>query len=118
MPVGIDFGTTNSALAVATGDEVKVAGFSLLGQSTHSFRSVLYITDPDYSDGAPEILAGPMAIERYLEEEAQGRLVQSLKSFLASGSFRTTNIYGRVLSLEELVAMLVRPLKKSAEEQF
>ena len=41
--VGLDFGTTNSAIAVATPDgEAALATFSEDGQRTATFRSVLY----------------------------------------------------------------------------
>ena len=41
--VGIDFGTTNSSVALMEGDApVQLARFPFLGEETESFRSVLY----------------------------------------------------------------------------
>ena len=41
--VGIDFGTTNSSVALMEGDApVQLARFPFLGAQTESFRSVLY----------------------------------------------------------------------------
>jgi len=113
--VGLDFGTTNSALAVAEGAEaVRVAEFAAAAGPTPSFRSVLFFGRDD--DRAPvEHAAGPRAIERYLEQIERRRLMQSLKSFLASRLFRATVVFGRTLTLEDLVAHIVTPLREEAE---
>ena len=39
--VGLDFGTTNSAIGVADGDKVQLARFSHKAGLTDTFRSVL-----------------------------------------------------------------------------
>jgi hypothetical chaperone protein len=62
--------------------------------------------------------SGPAAIEAYLEAETKGRLVQSLKSFLTSRSLKTTDVFGRRMSLEELIARILRDLREKAEAQF
>jgi hypothetical chaperone protein len=113
--VGLDFGTTNSALAVADDrDGVRVAEFAAAGGPTPSFRSVLFFGRDD--DAAPvEHAAGPRAIERFLELDEQRRLMQSLKSFLASPLFQGTSVFGRTFGLEELIAHIVRPLREEAE---
>ena len=59
-----------------------------------------------------------MAIERYLEPHEGGRLIQSLKSFAASGLFRQTQIGTRQYTLEELIGTLLRLLRESVEEQL
>lgn len=116
--IGIDFGTTNSALACYTQDGVKLAKFSLCGQDTNSFRSVLYISNDYELSTLNAISAGPQAIEQYLGDGATGRLVQSLKSFLPSESFKTTRIRGVNFTLEELISRILTPLRESAERQF
>lgn len=84
---GLDFGTTNSAIARVDGDaQPRLARFPAQGGPLATFRSVLYF-DPE-EDGPTSVRAGPDAIARYLEsEEKEGRLIQSLKSFLASRLF-------------------------------
>ena len=58
--IGLDFGTTNSALAIAEPDRsVQLAQFK--GGAT--FRSVLYFEDDDRRRGALHVVAGPDAIE-------------------------------------------------------
>ncbi len=43
MAVGLDFGTTNSSIALAGPNGVQVAKFSYTGGLTESFRSLLYL---------------------------------------------------------------------------
>jgi hypothetical chaperone protein len=102
--VGIDFGTTNSAVGVA--DDQGVALVPLAGAGY--WRTVLYF-EPDgrLSGGAP-------AIARYLETEGEGRLVQSIKSHLASGSFTRTQIFGRRWLLEDMIAAYLRLVRAAA----
>jgi hypothetical chaperone protein len=113
--VGIDFGTTNSAVAVMGPDgALQQATFKLGTETLRTFRSLLYFEPPE--EGAPRTpaVAGPEAIELYLEE-ADGRLIQSLKSFLASESFRATSIFGRNYTFEDLLALLLGALRRRAE---
>jgi hypothetical chaperone protein len=108
MRVGLDFGTTNSSLACWRAPELTLARFP-----SESFRSLLYFEKQPF-----RAFAGPAAIERYLEAETKGRLVQSLKSFLTSRSLRGTEIFGRPTLLEDLIARIVRPMREEAERQF
>lgn len=103
--VGIDFGTTNSAVAVA-GQDGEVRLVPLAGASY--WRTVLYF---EPSGG---MTAGAPAIARYLETEGEGRLVQSIKSHLASASFSRTHIFGRRWQLEDMVAAYVRQLRAAS----
>ena len=114
--IGLDFGTTNSALALATPNgAVQLAQFS--GEAT--FRSILYFDEHDLSrTGKLRVVAGPDAIRGYLNAKTPGRLIQSMKSYLASRLFNQTQILGETYALEELIGILLRYLRKSAEEQF
>jgi hypothetical chaperone protein len=116
--IGLDFGTTNSSLAIVEDDgTVRVAQFDSSSGPTTSFRSVLFLGRAD--ETAPlETAAGPRAIERYLELDEDRRLMQSLKSFLASRLFRATNVFGRKQTLEDLIAQIVLPLKTEAETKL
>jgi len=120
MHVGLDFGTTNSALGVAMPDgSVRLATFTQGGAATSTFRSILYC-DPHHRsrDGAPRIIAGPEAIDAYLGADPRGRLILSPKSFLASRLFTKTNVYGTFFSLEEIIGILLRDLRRHAEGQL
>jgi hypothetical chaperone protein len=113
---GLDFGTTNSALALANSDRsVTLAQFS----AGSTFRSILYFDDDENSrTRKPRVVAGPDAIQSYLNARSPGRLIQSTKSYLASRLFQQTQILGETYSLEELIGVLLRHLRKSAEAQF
>jgi hypothetical chaperone protein len=108
--VGIDFGTTNSAVAVAgTSGPARLTELPGPGGApATTWRTVLF-----FEAGAP-VRAGAPAIDRYLECEGDGRLVQSIKSHLSSASFSRTQIAGRQVTLEELVAGFLRQLRVAA----
>ena len=117
--IGLDFGTTNSAIAVARDGEVELAQHRLFGTPTTTFRSLLYLSiDERESMRVPGVFAGPAAIEQYLEEGATGRFVQSLKSLLPSPTFESTQVLGTSYTLEELIALIVGSLRARAEAQF
>jgi hypothetical chaperone protein len=119
--VGIDFGTTNSSVALATGPAlVRIATYTTGTSETASFRSVLYFEQFKTASGMKKThsLSGPAAIEHYLDAEEKGRLIQSLKSHLPSRMLTGTEIFGRRHKLEELIARIVSDLRKGAERQF
>jgi hypothetical chaperone protein len=111
--IGIDFGTTNSSVALASDDgHVESVRFKTTTGTTETYRSVLYF-EPR-STG----LGGPIAIESYLAADEKGRLIQSLKSFLASRTFTGTSVYGRQFSLEDLITIMLRDIRLQAERQI
>jgi hypothetical chaperone protein len=111
--VGIDFGTTNTAVALADGDgPVRLARLpGVEDGTTTTWRTVLYF-EPD-----GPVHAGAPAIRRYVAAEGEGRLVQSIKSHLASASFTRTMIGGRTWTLEALVAAFLRGLRTGVDAQ-
>ena len=101
--IGLDFGTTNSAIAVAGRDQQ--ATLATFADGLAAFRSILYFPARERgSQQKPETQAGPDAINSYLEADTKGRLVVSIKSYLASSLFTSTSINGRHYTLEDLVA--------------
>src|ERR1700727_940905 len=92
--LGIDFGTTNSSIALARqSGAVELVSFPTATASTESFRSVLYLEQRKQA-GRTQIkgFTGPQAIEHYLEAEHKGRLIQSLKSYLTSRTLTGTEV--------------------------
>jgi len=118
--VGLDFGTTNSALAVRDGDAAPLlASFPGLDGPTPTFRSILFFDADEHGPNtAARPAAGAEAISRYLDSGGNGRLLLSLKSFLADRTFSATDIFGRRFTLDELIALILMPLRRAAERQF
>lgn len=113
--IGIDFGTTNSAIAVAgDGGPARVLPLPRPGGEPVSYwRTVLCFEPAD--DGVPmRTTAGAPAIARFAESEGVARLLQSIKSHLAAASFVDTTIFGRRFKVEELVATYLRALRAAA----
>jgi hypothetical chaperone protein len=119
MAVGLDFGTTNSSIALATAKGVEVAKFVHAGGITDAFRSLLYLHKVR-ENGRTTIKSwsGPAGIDQYLSSDEKGRLVQSLKSFLTSRSLQTTEVFGRRFKLEQLIARILADIRFAAENQF
>jgi len=119
--VGIDFGTTNSSIARAVDHSsgVELVRFPFFGGTTESYRSLLYLENVR-QEGKNRLVSwtGPAGIEHYLSSETAGRLIQSLKSFLTSRTLQTTEIFGRRVAIEDLIARILRDLREKAEQQF
>lgn len=86
------------------------------GGGVESFRSILYAEAQ--TGQRSRWYAGPDAISNYLDADTKGRLMQSLKSFLASRSLQSTEVFGRQYRVEELIGILLRELRVQAEAFF
>ncbi|MBU8537800.1 Hsp70 family protein [Falsiroseomonas tokyonensis] len=103
--IGIDFGTTNSVVTAQAAD----GSVRVLRHATEDvFRSVLCFWNG--ADGRTTHAAGPAAIEAYLDDPLEARLIMSMKSYLAQRSFQETRILGQSWALEPLVAVFLRAL--------
>jgi hypothetical chaperone protein len=114
--IGIDFGTTNSSIALARGSDVELLRFA---DDKLSSRSILYLEKAKQGIRSG---SGATAIDRYLvahrEGNRPGRLIQSLKSYLSSRTLTGTEVFGRHYLLEELISRILADLRQHAEEQF
>jgi len=85
--VGLDFGTTNSALAILDqGAAPQLAGFPGLSGTAPSFRSILFFDAGEQGPASGVPIAGA-------ESGGNGPLLLSLKSFLADRTFIATDIF-------------------------
>jgi len=118
--LGIDFGTTNSSIAVARDSgAVDLVSFPTASAATESFRSVLYLEQQKHGARTQiKGFTGPAAIEHYLEAEHKGRLIQSLKSYLTSRTLTGTEVFGRRYTIEDLISRILTDLRLAAERQF
>ncbi|MFT5887156.1 MAG: putative chaperone protein [Arcticibacterium sp.] len=105
---GVDFGTTNSALAILDVDKNEVV-------KVFTMPSVLFF--PEYQDStkAFSYLTGQEAVEAYVKSRSKGRLMKSIKSVLPIKSFTHTVIAGNAFKSEDLVALIVSAMKKEAD---
>jgi hypothetical chaperone protein len=116
--IGIDFGTTNSVIAVLEPDGgVRTMRHAIAGQTSDAFRTVLCFWNEvvQHRDNLRHA-AGPHAIQAYLNDPLDSRLIMSMKTYLAQRSFRKTNIFGRSFTLEQTVALFLRELLGSGLE--
>ena len=99
---GIDFGTTNSVVALAFADgSVESLSWPSAEGPTATFRTALTV----WRDGrVVRHVAGPEAIARAAKPVGEQRFVQSLKTHLASALFSETRLYGQRFTVEDLVA--------------
>lgn len=113
--IGVDFGTTNSVLAVATPDGgVRTLRLGSASHQSDVFRSVLcFWSEEGRGRTVLHHAAGPAAVQAYLEEPLDSRLIMSMKTYLAQRSFAQTRIFGRPFTLEQLVALFLRALLAS-----
>jgi len=109
---GLDFGTTNSALAVNDGGVVRIIDADPFNSVGKTLRSILFF------DRIRQVYVGQEAINHYIEDDATGRLIQSVKTFLTSKTFSTTNISGKPYHLDDLIAIILRTLKKRGESDL
>ncbi len=107
--LGLDFGTTNSALAIVRNGQVDVIAADENNRTGKTLRSVLFFEEEK------NVFVGQEAIARYIEKGGEGRFLQSIKSFLPSALFEYTMINSRKYVIEDLIAILLRRLKEKGE---
>ena len=95
---GIDFGTSNSALA---------------------FNN-LFISEPSviFIPNSGSVCVGKHAINTYVELGGAGRFIQSCKQFLNDSSFTRTQIGFKFYTLPDLIAIVLQPLVKHLKKNY
>ena len=118
LTIGIDFGTTNSVVALADPKTGAVlVQFAIEGGETATFRSALsFQFHAAEGEGRPEriVEAGPWAIEAYVEDPHDTRFIQSFKTFAASAAFTETRIHDRRYTFEDLLSAFLLKLRHHA----
>src|SRR3989344_1688820 len=154
LAYGIDFGTTNTTIALVAGDRrARTLGIDKEAADASVLRSLMYVspqrtflfgaeaveayladvaqgeqrrkkliyTGKHFKMGKFSFVAGyvgeewvPLILE--IEEGTGGRLLQSLKSALSSTMLREIDIFGRSVSVEELLSIFLGEVKRRADE--
>ena len=144
LAYGIDYGTTNSSISIASHDRVEVLNFNLDDPLPACLPSTLYL----HRDGLR--LAGKQAIDQFTITGSQStacercslvtytkkfgyetdchqykrgggcvdsRLMSELKSELADESFKRTHSWAKDFEMEDLVSVVLAHLKSDADLQ-
>jgi hypothetical chaperone protein len=118
--IGVDFGTSNTVVALATDKgEVEAVRFEHDGVTQSVYASALCFWQERPGSGLPpRAEGGPWAIEHVLEGHAALRFMQSFKAFAASRSFQSTMIFRQRYQFEDLLAAFLRTLTRHAGTDF
>jgi len=112
--LGIDFGTSNSAMAFKP--DLAAPGPSTLLQAegaSQAMPTAVFFNTEDHSTHY-----GRDAVSRYLEG-IEGRLMRSLKSLLGSALMQEkTVVHGKLVAYQDIVALFVQQLAATAERQI
>ncbi|WP_332699216.1 Hsp70 family protein [Bosea sp. (in: a-proteobacteria)] len=110
--IGIDFGTTNSVVALAHADgSVSTRSFATRQGAVDAYRSALMF----WREGRPPKthvahVSGPDALDMALGMTTEHRFLQSLKTHLSSRAFQETRLFGKLFQLEDLIAVFLSDL--------
>ena len=110
---GIDFGTSNSGVSIWNNETKALVEHPSIQEAE---PTLLYFPDAEIiGRHHTKVLLGKDAITNYVGDNMQGRLLQSIKTFLPDKSFTETKINGKEYTIEELAAFVIRHLKRKAD---
>lgn len=107
--LGLDFGTTNSVVALADGaGETRLVTFGNAGDAV--FRSALCFWEEERGWNGIAHEAGPWAIDEYLQSPLDSRFIQSFKSVAASPLFERAMIFNEPFRFEDMGRLFLQRL--------
>ena len=107
---GLDFGTSNSALSLYKEGKTTMLDIDPFNTEGKTLKSVIY-----YDDEERTFHCGQDAVNAYIDNDAFGRYIQSIKTFLPDASFEKTEVGNKTYRLEQLIALLLRTIKERGE---
>lgn len=117
--IGIDFGTTNTVVAVSQPEaNARLVEFSGPESRTDVFRSALCFWEDETASRGVAIEAGPWAIAEYLSWPQGCRFIQSFKSVAASSSFERASIFEQRYTFEALGRAFLGELKRHSGNEL
>jgi hypothetical chaperone protein len=114
LSIGIDFGTSNTVVAIADAQgHVEALTFDHRGADLKVYVTALCFWDERHGNGLrTEVEGGPWAIDQFLEGLTAHRFIQSFKTFAASRSFQETRIFRERYRFEDLLSTFLRTLTR------
>lgn len=112
LSVGIDFGTSNTVVAIAdSSGRVEAVTFDHGGAALKVYVTAMCFWDERHGNGRrTHVEGGPWAIEQFLEGLNAHRFIQSFKTFAASATFQETRIFRERYRFEDLLTAFLRTL--------
>ena len=120
LSIGIDFGTTNTVVALAGGDGPAEAVTFRHGEATlKGFVTALcYWQERSGGKLTNRVEGGPFAMDQLMAGGGAQRFIQSFKSFAASASFKDTRIFGQTTRFEDLLVAFIQTLQRHADRDL
>jgi len=147
MNLGIDFGTTNSSVARFDGNKLFRLGIDPANDNPNVLPSLIYVDRAHHAVvgtkaameylhhetgrvvnweqrrvGEIDVVAADMSyvqdVNIMVDTAAHGRLLQYVKTALRDPTYQGTQIFDRFYPVDELIALILRPLKQMAERAF
>ncbi|NCD71701.1 Hsp70 family protein [Mucilaginibacter agri] len=106
---GIDFGTTNSALAVYDEESKEITSTIIIPSLIYFYHEFSAVNEKNY-------VVGEEAIAAYLNDNMRGRFIKSIKQILSRSSFTETRIHNKRYTAHDLVAIILKELKERADK--
>jgi hypothetical chaperone protein len=110
----VDFGTSHTLAGVTFLNSKKSSERIILEPKSNDpylMRTLLYFPSMD------ECYYGSEALQKYIENEMEGRIFRSFKSHLPNKNYLGSMIDNRILNLETMIGIFLLEIKKRAEKQ-